>query len=82
MVLQVLSVHNLQMHSGIFTKILMDDRLLDALQDVMGTENIALHHTKAHIKPPQKGAPYLMHQVTQTLFQRIPQLIIPSANLR
>lgn len=51
------------MHSEVFTKILTDARLLDALQDVMGTENIALHHTKAHNKPPKKGAPYPMHQV-------------------
>ncbi|KAJ1527014.1 hypothetical protein ONE63_008558 [Megalurothrips usitatus] len=58
----VQSVHNLQMHSATFTKILTDDRLLDALQDVMGTEHIALHHTKAHNKPPKRGAPYLMHQ--------------------
>ncbi|KAE8742042.1 hypothetical protein FOCC_FOCC012417 [Frankliniella occidentalis] len=58
----VQSVHNLQMHSAVFTEILTDERLLDALQDVMGTQNIALHHTKAHNKPPKKGAPYLMHQ--------------------
>lgn len=28
----------------------------------MDTTDILLHHTKAHIKPPEKGAPYLMHQ--------------------
>lgn len=28
----------------------------------METKDIVLHHTKAHIKPPEKGAPYLMHQ--------------------
>ena len=28
----------------------------------METKDILLHHTKAHIKPPEKGAPFLMHQ--------------------
>ena len=28
----------------------------------METENIILHHTKAHLKPPEKGAPFPMHQ--------------------
>lgn len=51
------------MHSGIFTKlILSNEKLLDALEDIMETPNILLHHTKAHVKPAEKGAPYLMHQ--------------------
>ncbi|XP_063240252.1 probable alpha-ketoglutarate-dependent hypophosphite dioxygenase [Bacillus rossius redtenbacheri] len=58
----VLSIHNLQFHSAAFTRVLMNDRLLDALEDIMGTPNVLLHHTKAHLKPPEKGAPYLMHQ--------------------
>lgn len=60
--LQVKSIHNLQMHSGVFTKLITNKKLLDALEDVMGTQDILLHHTKAHIKPPENGAPYLMHQ--------------------
>ena len=28
----------------------------------MGTEDILLHHTKAHLKPPGTGAPFPMHQ--------------------
>lgn len=50
------------MHSGAFSKILTNQRLCDVLEDVMGTEDILLHHTKAHVKPPENGAPYLMHQ--------------------
>lgn len=50
------------MHNAVFTKTIINEKLLDALEDVMGTENILLHHTKAHIKPPEMGAPYLMHQ--------------------
>ncbi|CAH2002670.1 unnamed protein product [Acanthoscelides obtectus] len=58
----VKSIHNLQMHSAVFTRLLMNNNLLDALEDIMDTKDILLHHTKAHIKPPEKGAPYLMHQ--------------------
>lgn len=58
----VKSIHNLQMHDGVFTRLVTHPNLLDALEDIMGTRDIMLHHTKAHIKPPEKGAPYLMHQ--------------------
>ncbi|XP_011303461.1 phytanoyl-CoA dioxygenase, peroxisomal-like [Fopius arisanus] len=58
----VKSVHALQLHSAAFTRLLMHPRLLDALEDIMETPNILLHHTKAHLKPPETGAPYLMHQ--------------------
>ncbi|XP_046971364.1 phytanoyl-CoA dioxygenase, peroxisomal-like [Vanessa cardui] len=58
----VKGIHNLQMHHAVFGKLLYNDDLLDALEDVMGTKNIVLHHTKAHFKPPEKGASYPMHQ--------------------
>ncbi|XP_075976586.1 phytanoyl-CoA dioxygenase, peroxisomal-like [Anticarsia gemmatalis] len=58
----VKGVHNLQHHHAVFGKLLYNDNILDALEDVMGTENILLHHTKAHFKPPEKGAAYPMHQ--------------------
>ncbi|XP_041969170.1 phytanoyl-CoA dioxygenase, peroxisomal-like [Aricia agestis] len=58
----VKGIHNLQMNHAVFGKLLYDDDLLDALEDCMGTKNIALHHTKAHYKPPEKGASYPMHQ--------------------
>lgn len=41
---------------------LLKDSLLDAVEGVMGTKDILLHHTKAHIKPPGKGSPFPMHQ--------------------
>ena len=50
------------MHSAVFTRLLVNKNLLDAVEDILDTPDILLHHTKAHIKPPEKGAPYLMHQ--------------------
>ncbi|XP_063978509.1 phytanoyl-CoA dioxygenase, peroxisomal-like [Diachasmimorpha longicaudata] len=58
----VKAVHALQLHSAVFTRLLVNPKLLDALEDIMETPNILLHHTKAHLKPPETGAPYLMHQ--------------------
>ena len=51
-----------KMHSAIFTRILLNSKLLDAIEDIMKSSNILLHHTKAHFKPPSKGAPFPMHQ--------------------
>ncbi|KAJ2942129.1 hypothetical protein O0L34_g11043 [Tuta absoluta] len=58
----VKGIHNLQYHHAVFSKFLFNDSLLDAVEDIMGTENIVLHHTKAHFKPPAVGAAYPMHQ--------------------
>ena len=51
-----------QLHSAAFTKILLHPKLLDAVEDIMENPNIVLHHTKAHYKPPNTGAPFPMHQ--------------------
>ncbi|XP_043215671.1 phytanoyl-CoA dioxygenase, peroxisomal-like [Amphibalanus amphitrite] len=56
------SIHNLQYHDAVFLRLLTHRKLLDACSDVMNTENILLHHTKAHVKPPGRGSPYPMHQ--------------------
>ncbi|VVC86490.1 phytanoyl-CoA dioxygenase, peroxisomal-like [Leptidea sinapis] len=58
----VKGIHNLQYHHAVFGRYLYNDDLLDAVEDIIGTPNIALHHTKAHYKPPEKGASYPMHQ--------------------
>ena len=58
----LIDLNSLQMHSAIFTRILLNSKLLDAIEDIMKSPNILLHHTKAHLKPPSKGAPFPMHQ--------------------
>ncbi|XP_047996298.1 ectoine dioxygenase-like isoform X2 [Leguminivora glycinivorella] len=58
----VLTVHNVEFHSRVFGKLLQNENLLDALEGVMSTPDILLHHTKAHSKPARNEAPYLMHQ--------------------
>jgi phytanoyl-CoA hydroxylase len=58
----VLSIHNLQCHHQVFTKTITNKKLVDAVADCVGSPNVLLHHTKAHIKPPEKGTAYPAHQ--------------------
>lgn len=58
----VKGIHNLQNHNAVFNKYIFNENLIDALEGCIGTKDIILHHTKAHIKPPEKGAAYPMHQ--------------------
>jgi len=57
----VLSIHNLQQHSAVFTRLLLDPGLAEVLGQIVGT-SVVLHHTKAHLKPPKEGAPFPTHQ--------------------
>jgi phytanoyl-CoA hydroxylase len=53
--------HDLQYHAAVFTRAVAHPRLVDALTQVIGP-NVQLHHTKMLVKPPEKGAPFPMHQ--------------------
>jgi ectoine hydroxylase-related dioxygenase (phytanoyl-CoA dioxygenase family) len=59
---QLLHRHNVEFFSAAFHKLLLDPRLTDIAADLIGSENVALHHTKLFIKPPEKGSPFPMHQ--------------------
>ena len=58
---ELLHCHNVQFHSSAFARLLVDPRLTDRAADIIG-DNVQLHHTKMFIKPPEKGAPFPMHQ--------------------
>ena len=57
----LLSIHDMQFHSALFTRMLLDDRITEPVADLIGP-NVQLHHTKMHWKPPEKGTPFPMHQ--------------------
>ena len=59
---KLLHCHDVQFYSAAFTKLIVDERLMDATADLMGSPNVQLHHTKMFIKPPEKGSPFPMHQ--------------------
>ncbi len=58
---EVLATHDVQLYSAAWARVLTHDRFTEALADVNGP-NIQLHHTKAFIKPPEKGSAFPMHQ--------------------
>lgn len=58
---ELLHCHNAQFHSAAFTRLVCDPRLTDRAADIIGP-NVMLHHTKMFIKPPEKGAPFPLHQ--------------------
>jgi phytanoyl-CoA hydroxylase len=57
----VLSIHNMQYHSAVFTRMLVHPKLAGTVADLIGP-NVVLHHSKLHVKPPEKGSPFPMHQ--------------------
>jgi len=61
MAMAVSSIHDVQYHSAHFMRAIMDERLTGAVAQLIG-ENVQLHHTKYHVKPPAIGAPFPMHQ--------------------
>lgn len=58
----LLHCHDVQFQSAAFSRLIVDERLTGAASQIMGTPNVQLHHTKMFIKPPEKGAPFPMHQ--------------------
>jgi phytanoyl-CoA hydroxylase len=53
--------HNVQYHAGAFTRAVAHPRMVGVLTQLIGP-NVQLHHTKMLVKPPEKGAPFPMHQ--------------------
>jgi phytanoyl-CoA hydroxylase len=53
--------HNVQYHDAAFTRACAHPRILEILTQLIGP-NVQLHHTKMLVKPPEKGAPFPMHQ--------------------
>jgi phytanoyl-CoA hydroxylase len=53
--------HNVQFHDAAFTRAAAHPKLVEVLREIIGP-NVQLHHTKMLVKPPEKGAPFPMHQ--------------------
>jgi len=54
--------HDAQFYSAAFARMLVDERFTSVAGQVIGTQNVQLHHTKMFVKPPSKGSPFPMHQ--------------------
>jgi len=58
---EIFHTHGIQAYSAAWARVLTHDRFTAALAAVTGP-NVQLHHTKAFIKPPEKGSAFPMHQ--------------------
>lgn len=58
---QITHTHNVQQFSGVWHRALMHDGFLSVASALLGPD-IVLHHSKLFQKPPEKGAPFPMHQ--------------------
>jgi len=57
----VVHTHNVQQYSARWHEALLDPGFLAATRQLLGPD-VVLHHTKLFMKPPEKGAPFPMHQ--------------------
>ncbi len=53
--------HNVQQYSSSWLRALLDPAFTGLAQRLLGPD-VVLHHTKLFHKPPEKGAPFPMHQ--------------------
>jgi phytanoyl-CoA hydroxylase len=55
------ALHDLQLYSAAWARAIVSPRLAEVLSPLLGGE-VEFHHTTMHVKPPERGAPFPMHQ--------------------
>lgn len=55
------AMHDLHFYSSAWARAVINPNLVSSLSKILGP-NVELHHTTMHIKPPQTGHPFPMHQ--------------------
>lgn len=55
------AMHDLHFYSAAWMRAVTHGRLVNAISDLLGPD-VELHHSTMHIKPPQTGHPFPMHQ--------------------
>ena len=58
---KILHCHDVQFQSAAFARLIVDERVTGVAADIIGP-NVQLHHTKAFVKPAEKGSPFPLHQ--------------------
>ncbi|HYE06490.1 MAG TPA: phytanoyl-CoA dioxygenase family protein [Planctomycetota bacterium] len=58
---KLVAMHDLQLYSQAWARAVQQQRLCDAMADLLGP-NVELHHSTLHAKPPETGHPFPMHQ--------------------
>ncbi len=54
-------LHDLHFYSNAWCRAVTNPRLAAAMSDLLGP-NVELHHTTLHVKPPETGMPFPLHQ--------------------
>ena len=57
----VLHTHNVQQYSALWMRAFLQQKFLAVAKEILG-DDVILHHSKLFQKPPEKGAPFPMHQ--------------------
>lgn len=55
------AMHDLHFYSAPWCRAVTHPRLVEAVADLLG-DNVELHHSTMHLKPPETGHPFPMHQ--------------------
>jgi hypothetical protein len=55
-------LHDLQLYSTAWAKAVAKPKLAGAMSDLLGGGPVELHHSTMHVKPPETGMPFPMHQ--------------------
>src|SRR5437667_11565101 len=58
---KLIALHDLQYYSAAWTRAVLKPQLCGAMADLIGP-NVELHHSTLHVKPPETGHPFPMHQ--------------------
>jgi hypothetical protein len=56
------ALHDLQHFSVVWARAVAKPKLCAALSDMLGGGPVELHHSTMHVKPPESGMPFPMHQ--------------------
>ncbi|MDT5060883.1 MAG: phytanoyl-CoA hydroxylase [Acidobacteriota bacterium] len=58
---KLVAMHDLQLYSETWCRAITNSNLTAAMSDLLGP-NVELHHSTLHVKPPETGHPFPMHQ--------------------
>jgi ectoine hydroxylase-related dioxygenase (phytanoyl-CoA dioxygenase family) len=58
---KLVAMHDLSFYSEPWCRAVTNPRLTEAMSDLLGP-NVELHHSTMHVKPPETGHPFPMHQ--------------------
>jgi phytanoyl-CoA hydroxylase len=58
---KLVAMHDLQFYSHAWCRAVTKPNLAEAMSDLLGP-NVELHHSTMHVKPPETGHPFPMHQ--------------------